>query len=202
MNIHENAPLTPKRREAMVRSVVEGELSKAERPTTSTRCRIPLPNALRGSARKVWKGCAIAPPDGHHMYRCRGVAPPAPHRQADRCRSRGVTVHRQPRPSPLGIEIGYAIWSRPSRSAAMSARTQARSFTSTSKSSGVSSVSVIASPAIGLVRTKAVAQSGISFTSALRAKAWELVEYVRLTTDVRSRKANLSSQFNMSPNHC
>jgi transposase len=30
MNIHKNAPLTPKGREAMVRSVVEGGLSKAD----------------------------------------------------------------------------------------------------------------------------------------------------------------------------
>jgi transposase-like protein len=30
MNVHKNAPLTPKGREAMVRSVVEGGLSKAD----------------------------------------------------------------------------------------------------------------------------------------------------------------------------
>lgn len=30
MNVHKNAPLTPKGREAMVRSVVEGGLSQAD----------------------------------------------------------------------------------------------------------------------------------------------------------------------------
>ena len=36
MNVHKNAPLTPKGREAMVRGVVEGGLSQADAAATSS----------------------------------------------------------------------------------------------------------------------------------------------------------------------
>lgn len=55
MNVHKNAPLTPKGREAMVRSVVEGGLSKVDaayrfnirRPKRSPSAPVPL-SVLRG----------------------------------------------------------------------------------------------------------------------------------------------------------
>lgn len=67
-----------------------------------------------------------------HMHRHRAVARPASRRQTDRNRSRRISDHRQSRLRRLRLN-GCAIWSQPSRKAAMRARAQARSITSNIK---------------------------------------------------------------------
>jgi len=66
MDVHKNAPLTPKGREAMVRSVLEDGLSKARPGVSSTSHRRLLPNGSIGSAQKAWMGCGIVPPGLFH----------------------------------------------------------------------------------------------------------------------------------------
>lgn len=66
MDNHKNAPLTPKGREAMVRSVVEGGLAKASPRCSSTWQRKRLPDVASASARKAWTGCVIAPLGSFH----------------------------------------------------------------------------------------------------------------------------------------
>jgi hypothetical protein len=44
MDTHENAPLTPKGREVMVRSVIEGGLTKAAAARRPCRYRLPCPS--------------------------------------------------------------------------------------------------------------------------------------------------------------
>ena len=91
MDVHKNAPLTPKGREAMVRGVMEGGLSKAG----AARQFNITPKIVAKWVerfRKAWMGCGIAPlglfhcqaKQRLHMRRSRGIAPPAPHRQANR----------------------------------------------------------------------------------------------------------------------
>ncbi|BAC53555.1 bll8290 [Bradyrhizobium diazoefficiens USDA 110] len=65
-----------------------------------------VPRRRRGwFARPLVATSFIAEPNpAGHVRRRRDVAPAAPHRQADCCRGRGVTGHRQPYPSPLGIK--------------------------------------------------------------------------------------------------
>ncbi len=76
MNSHKNAPLTPKGREAMVRSVVEGGLSQADAAlSVQYDTQRQLPNGSSGSALKVWMGCATAPQD---LIHCRAKQRP-PH---------------------------------------------------------------------------------------------------------------------------
>jgi hypothetical protein len=61
MDTHKNAPLTPKGREAMVRSVVEAGLSEA---VVAKQFNTPAKTVAKwssGSARKVWMGCGIVP---------------------------------------------------------------------------------------------------------------------------------------------
>ena len=108
MNIHKNAPLTPKGREAMVRSVVEGGLSQAAAagqfnttPKTVAkwvkRFRAEGVDGLRDRSSRPH---FIAEPNpAGHVRRRRGFAPPAPHRQADRRRGRRLAGHRQPHPA-------------------------------------------------------------------------------------------------------
>src|SRR5712672_3887389 len=93
MDVHKNAPLTPKGREAMVRGVMEGGLSQAAaaRQFNVTpkivakwveRFRAEGVDGLRDrSSRPLSLPSQTAP---GHMRRSRGIAPPAPHRQANR----------------------------------------------------------------------------------------------------------------------
>jgi len=114
MNVHKNAPLTPKGREAMVRSVVEGGLSKADTAYQFNRHRRPLPNRRRVRltvAGETLNSVAIYLP----VWRLRRAVLMAAGVEGLRDRQMGQAVPR----------------------AAMSARTQAKSFTS--KNSGVSS---------------------------------------------------------------
>src|ERR1700694_1650885 len=113
MNSHKNAPLTPKGREAMVRSVTEGGLSQAAaaRQFNITpkivakwveRFRAEGEDGLQDRSSRP---SFIAKPNSAcHMRGDRGVAPPAPHRQANCGRSRRVACHRQPHPAPAGTK--------------------------------------------------------------------------------------------------
>src|SRR5207248_9855681 len=66
MNVHKNAPLTPKGRESMVRSVVEGGLSKADAAYQfNTTPRTVTKWVKRFRAEGV-EGCVIAPPGRIH----------------------------------------------------------------------------------------------------------------------------------------
>ena len=130
MNIHKNAPLTPKGREAMVRAWSKAGLPRPRRRASSTRHRRPSPNGSSASARKVLKVCAIAPQDLFHRQakprpphappsrRCAGSATPA-----SRLPPRSV-CRRQLSAASFGgsVSTGSQRWSRPSRSGATSAR--------------------------------------------------------------------------------
>ncbi|WP_375167034.1 leucine zipper domain-containing protein [Bradyrhizobium brasilense] len=113
MNTHKNAPLTPKGREATVRSVVEGGLTKA---AAALQFNVSAKTVAKWIKRFRAKGVdgsrdrssrplsSPSQPPGSHMRRCRGVPPAAPHRQADRARSRGLGSNCQPYPAPARSE--------------------------------------------------------------------------------------------------
>src|SRR5438874_4481288 len=113
MNVHKNAPLSPKGREAMVRSVVEGGLSKADAAyqfnttpkTVAKWVKRFRAEGVEGLHDRSSRPPFIAKPNpANHVQGRRDVAPAAPHRQANRSRGRSVTGHCQPHPSPLGIK--------------------------------------------------------------------------------------------------
>ncbi len=175
MNVHKNAPLTPKGREAMVRSVVEGGLSQAD-----------AAYQFNTTPKTVAKWVRRFRAEGVEGLRDRSSRPLSLPSQTPPATCAAIEALRRQRHTgkqiAAEVEVSPATVSRVLRrlglnrirdlepaepGAAMSARTQARSFTSTSKSSGVSSISATASPAIGRVRTRAAARAGSSSTSAL-----------------------------------
>src|SRR6478672_8225366 len=115
MDTHQNASLTPKGREAMARSVIEGGLSKvaAARQFNTTpktvakwvgRCRLAGP---------FIEAALIAKPDSARRLRGgRGFAKTAPYRCADRRRGRRFGGNCQPHPQtpgpqpPVGARAG------------------------------------------------------------------------------------------------
>ena len=93
MDTHKNAPLTPKGREAMVRIVIEGGVTKsaaARRFNTTAKTVAKWVERFRaqgvdGLRDRSSKTSFIAKPNPACQVRGgRGVAPAAPHRQADR----------------------------------------------------------------------------------------------------------------------
>src|SRR5712672_2846815 len=61
MDVHKNAPLTPKDREAMVRGVMEGGLSQAAAARQFNVTPKIVAKWVERSAQKAWMGCGIAP---------------------------------------------------------------------------------------------------------------------------------------------
>ena len=117
MDTHKNAPLTPKGREAMVRIVIEGGVSEVCRRTPvqhygedGRQMGRTLPRGRCGwFARSLLKTSFIAKPNpACHVRGGRGVAPAAPHRQADRRRGRCVGGDRQPHPASGWASTGSA----------------------------------------------------------------------------------------------
>ena len=125
MNIHKNAPLTPKGREAMVRGWKPADAEG--RGEAAGDCPQTVAKWVERFAARASMVCAIAPrgPSLHRPTACtchrrRGFAPAALHRQAD-CRRDGVspaTVSRILR--RLGL-TGSRRWNRPNRCAVTSA---------------------------------------------------------------------------------
>ena len=127
----------------MARSVIEGGLSKAAAarqfnttPEDGRQMGQPVPRRGRGRL------AATAPPGLFHRQAklapaaCdggRGFAPAAPHRQADRRRSRRFARHRQPYPQTAGASTACRRSSRSSPYAATNGPPRERSSTSTSK---------------------------------------------------------------------
>ncbi|MGY3499493.1 transposase [Bradyrhizobium sp. USDA 4469] len=175
MNVHKNAPLTPKGREAMVRSVVEGGLSQAG-----------AADLFNTTPKTVAKWVKRFRENGVAGLLDRSSRPHSSPSQTLPATCTAIEALRRQRHTGQQIAIEVKVspatvsrvlrrlglnrirdLDRPSRSAVMSVSLQARSFTSTSKSSGVSSGLVIASPAIQVVQTGAEASAGSSSTSAL-----------------------------------
>jgi hypothetical protein len=79
MNSHKNAPLTPKGREAMVRSVIDGGLSKAAAARDRGQMGRTVPHRrCRWFARPLLKTSFIAKPNSaSHVRSHRGFAPAA-----------------------------------------------------------------------------------------------------------------------------
>ncbi len=114
MNTHENARLTPKGREDMVRAVVDQRAQQGRsRPPVQHHAqdRRQVGRALQGRrrrwfARPILKTSFIAKPNPARHSRCgREFAPPAPHPGAHRGRARHLQGHRlahsqAPRPQP------------------------------------------------------------------------------------------------------
>src|SRR5437016_8360677 len=105
MDTHKNAPLTPKGREAMVRSVVEGGVTKAAAAgqfNTSAKTVAKWVERFRaegvdGLRDRSSRPHSLTKPNGaYHMRDCRGIAPAALHRQANRGGDRCVGGDRQP----------------------------------------------------------------------------------------------------------
>ncbi|MGY3342565.1 hypothetical protein ACVWYK_001334 [Bradyrhizobium sp. USDA 4470] len=112
MNVHKNAPLTPKGREAMMRSVVWNGLSQAgaadlfnRMPKTvakwTKRFRAEGVDGLLDRTSRLHSSPANP---RSHVHRHRGLAPAAPNGQADCSRGRDLAGYRQPRPTPPGVE--------------------------------------------------------------------------------------------------
>ena len=128
--------LTPKGREAMVRRVVEGGLIEGGAARQFNTTPKTVAKWVERSAPRASMVCGpllatafIAKPNvAGRMRGRRGFAPAAPHRRADRRRGRRFAGHRQPHPAGGWASTGCRRWSRPSRSAAMSASTPARSI--------------------------------------------------------------------------
>jgi hypothetical protein len=102
MDTHKNAPLTPKGREAMVRCVKAGLSNAAAARQFNTtpktvakwveRFHAGGVDALRDRSSRP---LSFAKPNSAcHMRGGRGIAAPAPHRQANRGRSPRVGCHR------------------------------------------------------------------------------------------------------------
>ena len=117
MDTDKNARLTPKGREAMVRAVVENELSHAVAARHSTPRRRLSPNGLNASASRFgwFAGSVVAAPfiarpnpAGHMRFR-RGFAPAALDWQADRRRSRDIAGNREPFLRRLGPQQVCAL---------------------------------------------------------------------------------------------
>ena len=121
MDTHKNASLTPKGREAMARSVIEGGLSKAAaarqfNATPKTVAKWVARFRAKGTggvAGPLLKAALIAKPNRAGRMRCgRRFAPAAPYRRADRRRSRRFGGNCQPHPqtprpqSPVGAQAG------------------------------------------------------------------------------------------------
>ena len=111
MDTHQNAPLTPRGREMMVRAVVDRGLSKAAvaRQFNTTPKTVAKwvdrfqAEGVEGLARPLFKAPFIAKPNGaSHMRSRRGFATAAPHGQADRRRGWRVSGDRQPYPAAPG----------------------------------------------------------------------------------------------------
>ena len=66
MNSHKNAPLTPKGREAMVRSVVEGGLSQADAAYQFNTTPKTVAKWVKRFRAEGAMGCAIVPQDPIH----------------------------------------------------------------------------------------------------------------------------------------
>ena len=169
MDTHKNASLTPRGREAMARSVIEGGSVEggcgarvqhdAEDGRQMGRA---VPRRGRGRlAGPLVQAALIAKPDGAGRLRSgRGFAQAAPYRRADRRGGRGFGGHCQPHPQTAGPQSACRRSSRPSRSAAMNAQPPARSSTSTSKSSASSIGSATGSPATGPARAIPAGSAG------------------------------------------
>ncbi|MEY9590691.1 transposase-like protein [Bradyrhizobium yuanmingense] len=115
MDTHKNAPLTPKGREATVRSATEGALTKAAAALQFNvsaktvakwvkRFREEGVDGLRDRSSRPLSSFIAKPNPCSHILRDRGIAPAAPHRQADRNRGRHLASDRQPYPAAAGIE--------------------------------------------------------------------------------------------------
>ena len=98
MDTHKNAPLTPKGREAMVRSVIEGGLTKA---AAALQFNVTAKTVAKWVKRFGAEGVDglrdrssrphSLPNPACHVRRRRDVAPAALHRQADRGRGRHLS---------------------------------------------------------------------------------------------------------------
>src|SRR6476619_2435149 len=103
MDTHKNAPLTPKGREAMVRSVIEGGLTNAAAALQF--------NVTAKTVAKWVKRFRAEGVDGlrdrssrPHSLPSQTPAAAALHGQADRRRSRDIAGDRQPHPAPARAE--------------------------------------------------------------------------------------------------
>ena len=67
MNSHKNAPLTPKGREAMVRSVIEGGLNRAAAARQFNTTAKTVAKWVERFRAEAWKGYATAP---QGLFRC------------------------------------------------------------------------------------------------------------------------------------
>ena len=141
MDTHQNGSLTPKGREAMVRSVIEDGLSKASaarRFNTTPK----TPNGSGVSAPRAWPACrTVHRSRAHRQARQR---PPSA-RRSRLCEDSAIPARRSPPRSAFRRQLSAASLnagastacrrsSRPNRSVAMNGQPPARSSTSTSKS--------------------------------------------------------------------
>ena len=113
MNVHKNAPLTPKGREAMVRSVVEGGLSKADAayqfnttPKTVAkwveRFRAEGVEGLRDRSSRP-----LSSPSQTPLATCTAIEALRRQRHTGKqiaAEVERVPGHRQPHPAPVGLE--------------------------------------------------------------------------------------------------
>jgi hypothetical protein len=116
MDSHKNAPLTPKGREAMVRNVIEGGVTKIavaiqfqHHSENGRQMGRAVPRGRCGwIARSLVQTSFIARPNpACHVRSSRGAAPAVPHRQADRRRGRCIGGDRQPDPAAVGPQPAF-----------------------------------------------------------------------------------------------
>ena len=162
----------PKGREAMVRSVIEGGLSRPRRRVSSTHPKTVAKWVERSAEGVMDYGIAppglmpsqTAPDTAQWSRRCAGSAT-----RAGRCAETGYRRQRQPHLRRLGLNR-IRDWSRPSRCAAMSGHSW-RDDPHRYQEARSSTRSVTASPVIGTARATVAASAGSSSTSHRRSRA-------------------------------
>ncbi len=187
MDTRKNAPLTAKGREMMVRAVVDSGCPRPPPRPSSTRRRRPSPNGSSGSRPRAWRACATVRQGPTHRQ-AKQRLPSA--RRSRLCESSATPASRSPPrstfrpPTSAAFSSGSASTGsrrsgRPSRFAAMNGPLQARSSTSTSRSSANSVGSVTGSPATAPARATPAGSAGntcIWRSTTLRASpTWEIL---------------------------
>ena len=175
MNVHKNAPLTPKGREAMVRSVVEGGLSQAD---AAFQFNTTPKTVAKWGKRFSAEGVAGLRDRSSRPRSLPSQTPPATCTTIKTLRR----LRHTGKQNATEVEVSPATVSRILRRLGLNrvrdlepAEPERRYERETSgeithidiKCSGGSSVSATASPAIGLVRTKAAALAAIRRTVSL-----------------------------------
>ncbi len=96
MNVQKNAPLTPKGREVMVRSVIEDGLSKADAAYQFNTTPKTVAKWVKRFRAEVWRGCVIVP---QGLFHCRAKLR-WPHAQPSRRRAvSAIPASKLPRKS-------------------------------------------------------------------------------------------------------